>query len=145
MLTALDSTDFNLIWRLISSVTLLCMAIRFGRTLQSGCVPLIEQIARVSAVQLTADLVRYQKILTAIWCAYLVLSSLFVLISTPTLAVGGALIGLCSVLLFWGEHWLRPYFFTTEKFPSLMCQLRDTIQVFRRGTHAKSSLKSEGP
>jgi hypothetical protein len=119
------------------------MAIRFGRTLQSGCIPLIEQIARVSTPQLTADLVRYQRRLTAIWCAYLVLSALFVLISSPTVALRGVSVGLCSVVLFLSEHWLRSYFFSNEKFPSISCQLRDTVQVFRRRAPAKSTSQSK--
>lgn len=145
MLTAFDSAYLGLLWRLISSATLLWVAICFGRTLQSGCVPLIEQIARISTPQLTADLVRYQRRLTAIWCVYLVLSALFVLISSPTLALQGAAVGLCSVLLFLSEHWLRPYFFPLKKFPSIYCQLRDTIQVFTRGSPTESSSQSEGP
>lgn len=143
MLTVFDSAYFGLIWRFISSAILLWVAIRFGRTLQSGCVPLIEQIARVSAPQLSADLVRYQRRLTALWCVYLMLSALFVLISSSTLALRSGSVSLCSILLFLSEYWLRPCFFPLEKFPSLFCQLRDTIQVFRRSATPESTSQSE--
>ncbi len=145
MLTALNSAYFDLIWRFISSATLLWVAIRFGRTLRPGCIPLIEQIARVSTPRLTVALVRYQKRLTALWCVYLMLGALFVLVASLTLSLRGASVGLCSVLLFLSEYWLRPYFFPLEKFPSLLCQLKDTVQVFRRSAPAESNTQRVGP
>ena len=143
MLTALDSEYVDLIWRCISAAPLLWLAIRFGRTLQSGQVPMIEQIARVSTPHLAWGLVRYTRRLTTAWSIYLIVSMLAVLIPWSTQVLLGAAVGLCSILFFVVEHWLRPYFFPLEKFPSLVRQLRDTIQVFRQRAPIKPSARIE--
>ena len=142
MQTAFDFAYFGLIWRLISSAALFWVALRFGRTLQQGRVPLIEQIARVSTPYLTAELVRYQRRLTTVWCIYLIACAFYVLMSSPALGLQSVSVGLCSALLFLSEYWLRPYFFPLEKFPSIFSQLRDTFQVFRFG--ALTGASSQG-
>jgi hypothetical protein len=134
---------FGLIWWLISSAALFWVALRFGRTLLPGCVPLIEQIARISTPYLTAKLVRYQRRLTLVWCLYLMACAFYVLMSSPTLGLQSASVGLCSALLFLSEYWLRPYFFPLEKFPSIFSQLRDTFQVLRFSALTGASLQGK--
>ena len=118
-------------WRLLSLLMLGWLAFFFGRTLRPGQEPLITRIARVSEPALPAELVRYTRLLTAIWCGWFVLAALLSLLLAPSAGWLGALVWAGTVLLFVGEHWLRPHLFPAQQFPGLRQQLRDTLRVWR--------------
>jgi len=122
-----------IVWRAVSVVVPGWFAILFGRTLRAGQVPLIERIARVRASTLPSALCRYTRRLTAVWCAYFVIAALLPL--TASLPFGGisALVWSGTIVLFVGEHRLRPRIFPSQDFPSLMQQVRDTWSVLRFG------------
>ncbi|MGL6113196.1 MAG: hypothetical protein ACRC2B_24150 [Rubrivivax sp.] len=121
--------------RYLQPLVLLWLAFFFGRTLRAGSTPLIERVARRSNAMLPAPLGRYTRWLTAIWCGYFVLAAV---LSALLGASGGAELGrfgiavlFGSVLLFAGEHWVRPRIFPHEVFPGLLQQLRDTWSIWR--------------
>src|SRR5688572_6735921 len=103
----------------------------FGRTLLAGREPLITRIARVSDPGLAPALCRYTRRLTAVWCGYFVLAASTFLLWGEALAGGGLLVWAGTIVLFVGEHWLRPLLFPGERFPGLRQQLRDTLRVWR--------------
>lgn len=119
------------VWRALSVLMLGWLALFFGRTLAPGQVPLIERIARVSDPELKPELARYTRVLTAVWSAYFVLAALLALSGVAGWSVhAGACVGLGSVVLFIGEHWLRRLVFPAERFPGLAQQVRDTWSVW---------------
>lgn len=126
---ALEVVD---VWRVLPVLVLGWLAYFFGRTLFSGRVPLIERIARVGDPDLPPHLCRYTRQLTTLWCAYFLTAA--VLTSTVELPVGwaGILVWAGAVVLFVGEHWIRPRLFPGRSFPGLAQQLRDTLSVWRR-------------
>lgn len=126
---ALEIAD---IWRALPLVVLGWLAYFFGRTLLSGRVPLIERIARVRDPDLPPPLRRYTRHLTAVWCAYFLLAALLASTAGLPLWWTSALIWAGAVILFVGEHWLRPRLFPDRSFPNLAEQLRDTVNVWRR-------------
>ena len=121
--------------RYLSPFALLWLAFFFGRTLRPNRTPLIERIARRSNVSLSAPLCRYTRRLTAIWCGYFVAAALFSAIlgwsEVVTFSRLGQVVLVGSVLLFVGEHWLRPRVFPHEVFPGMLQQLRDTWSIWR--------------
>lgn len=128
----------------LSPLILLWLAFFFGRTLRPGTTPLIERIARRSSPILSAPLCRYARWLTAIWCGYFVgaaaLSAAFAWSGGVAFSHSGLLVLGGSVMLFVGEHWLRPRIFPHEAFPGLLQQLRDTWSIWRApdGAHRKT-------
>lgn len=124
--------DAALVWRGLSFLVLGWLAFFFGRTLRPGREALITAIARVGDPALPADLVRYTRRLTALWCAYFMLAALLPLIWDSAGPWLGLLVGAGSALLFVGEHRLRPHLFPGHRFPSLRQQLRDTVGVWRQ-------------
>lgn len=122
--------------RYLSPLILLWLAFFFGRTLRPGTTPLIERIARRSNAALSARLCRYTRGLTAIWCGYFVGAAALVAAvgwsGAATFSRMGVAVLAGSVLLFVGEHRLRPRFFPHETFPGLLQQLRDTWNIWRR-------------
>ena len=119
-------------WRAVSVLVLAWLAFFFGRTLRTDRVPMIERIARVSDPALTPGLCRYTRRLTAVWCAYFVIAALVVAIVQPPLAWTSTLIWIGALLLFVGEHGLRPHIFPGHRFPGVVQQLRDTLHVWRQ-------------
>ena len=107
------------------------LAFFFGRTLWPGQEPVITRIARVSDPALPAELLRYTRRLTAVWCAWFVLAGLLALAFGPSIVWLGALVWAGTTALFVGEHWLRPRLFPGQHFPGLRQQLRDTVRVWR--------------
>lgn len=124
--------DPAIIWHAVSPVMLGWLAFFFGRTLRPGREALITRIARASDPALPADLQRYTRRLTALWCAWFVLAAALCLAFGRTLAWLGPAAGAGSVLLFVGEHRLRPWLLPGHRFPGLRQQLRDTLGVWRR-------------
>ena len=125
---AIDA-DFAL--RAVTLVMLAWLAVFFGRTLLPGREPLITRIARVSDPALSPRLCVYTRRLTAVWSGYFVLAALFCLLADGAGARVGVLVWAGTVILFIGEHWLRPRFFPGERFPGLRQQLRDTLRIWR--------------
>lgn len=133
-----DTFTYAQVWsglRYLQPLVLLWLAFFFGRTLRPGVKPLIERIALRSNAKLPAPLRRYARWLTAIWCGYFVIAAV---LSALLGASGGAALGrigvavlVGSVLLFVGEHWVRPRIFPHEAFPGLLQQLRDTWGIWR--------------
>ena len=123
--------DVATVWRGVSVVMLGWLAIFFGRTLAPGQVPLIERVARVSDPDLKPPLQRYTRALTAIWSAYFLIAVLLALAGFGGWSFhDGAWVGLGSLVLFVGEHWLRRRIFPAEVFPCLAKQVRDTWSVW---------------
>ena len=123
--------DAALAWRAVTLLMLGWLAFFFGRTLRPGREPLITRIARVSDPGLAPPLCRYTRRLTAVWCGYFVLTALTMLAWGGSLPAAGLLVWIGTIVLFVGEHWLRPHLFPGERFPSLRQQLRDTLHVWR--------------
>lgn len=128
---ALDSLDAVISWRAVNVTVLVWLAIFFGRTLRTGQMPLIERIARTSDPELPPPLCRYTRRLTAFWSAYFIVSASLSIAARLPLGWTGAVIWLGSIVLFVGEHRLRPYLFPGQSFPGLVQQLRDTWYVWR--------------
>lgn len=120
-----------LAWRVVSLLALAWLAWFFGRTLRSGQEPLITRIARVSDPALPPALRRYTRRLTALWCGWFVLAALLSLGFGAAGGWAGLLVAAGSVLLFLGEHWLRPRLLPGHAFPGLRQQVLDTLQVWR--------------
>lgn len=122
------------VWRGFSVLVLAWLALFFGRTLAPGQMPLIERIARVSDPGLKPELARYTRTLTAVWSGYFVLAALLALLAllglVPWSIHAGAWVGLGSVALFVGEHWVRRRIFPADHFPGLAQQVRDTWSVW---------------
>jgi uncharacterized membrane protein len=116
------------VWQAASALMFTWLAIFFGRTLPAGRVPLIERIARVSEPHITRALQRYTRLLTAIWTFYFSLAALAALGDVARHV--GAWAGLGSLVLFVGEHRLRPHLFPGESFPGLVQQVRDTWTIW---------------
>jgi uncharacterized membrane protein len=123
--------DPAIVWRAVSLLVLCWLAFFFGRTLWPGREALITRIARVSDPALAPELVRYTRRLTALWSAWFVLAAVlgFWLAAPP--AWLGALVWAGTILLFVGEHQLRPRLFPGQRFPGLRQQLKDTLQAWR--------------
>jgi uncharacterized membrane protein len=117
-------------WRILSVAVLGWLAFFFGRTLRPPAAPLIERIARVSEPELAPPLQRYTRRLTALWSAYFVLAALLTMTARPASFSSGAWVWAGTVMLFVGEHWLRPRLFPGHRFPGLVQQLRDTWSVW---------------
>ena len=126
---ALEVVD---VWRALPVIVLGWLAYSFGRTLFSGRVPLIERIARAGEPDLPPQLCRYTRQLTTLWCGYFLLAALFSSAVELPLGWAGILVWAGAVVLFVGEHWLRPRLFPGRSFPGLAQQLRDTLRVWRR-------------
>ncbi len=120
------------LWRVVGVLVLGWLAFFFGRTLRPGQVPLIERIARASDPGLTPALCRYTRRLTGIWSGYFACAALLTLGADLPPGWRGSLIWSGAVVLFVGEHRLRPRLFPGRDFPSLAHQLRDTWSVWRR-------------
>jgi len=131
---SLESVDTTALWRAVPALVLVWLAIFFGRTLRAGRTPLIERIARVSTPELTQDLRRYTRRLTAVWCAYFVVAASLSAITTLPAVWTGALVWMSTGLLFVGEHRVRGHLFPGHGFPGLKQQLRDTWRVWHPGS-----------
>jgi uncharacterized membrane protein len=126
-----ETVDPTILWRALSALVLGWLAYFFGRTLRTGCVPLIERIARVRDPELPPALCRYTRRLTAVWTLYFVAAGLLSFgMQLPFLWAGG-LIWLGAISLFVGEHRLRPYLFPGRSFPNLIEQVQDTARIWR--------------
>lgn len=128
--------DEAALWRAASALMLGWLAIFFGRTLRAGQLPLIERIARVSDPAMSGELRRYTRRLTAVWCAYFAFAALLSVILGHSMVRTGVLVWAGTVVLFVGEHWLRPRLFPGRAFPGLLQQIRDTLSVWRSGQRA---------
>ena len=137
MLPAFDSIALSNIWRLITAFAMVWLAIKFGLTMRKGHIPLIEQIARVGKPNLSPSLCLYTGRLTFAWCVYFLLSVPFLFLGDISQLAKGFSIGLCSLAFFLGEHWVRPYIFPEEKFPSISQQIKDTWIVWRQNALIK--------
>lgn len=124
-------------WHIASVLVLLWLAWFFGRTLARGKVPLIEQIARVGEPQLQPFLVVYTRRLTCLWCAYFVVGALAAMILISSDFPVGIAVGLGSLLLFVGEHSIRPRLFPGQRFPGLAQQVRDTWAVWHAASRTR--------
>lgn len=126
--------------RLLAPLPLLWLAATFGRTLRAGHTPLIERIARRSTPELSPQLCRHTRRLTAAWCGYFLAAAALSAVDAWFGAIGTGRIGVAvlagSVLMFVGERWARPWLFPKQEFPGLIQQLRDTWGVFRPGAGA---------
>ena len=118
--------------RFLPACVLLWLAFRFGRTLCSNQIPLIQQIAKLRNPELSVELCRYTKVLTTIWFLYFVLAFIILLIVNPPQPLGGLVISLFSFVFFLGEYWFRPFLFPNDVFPSIRNQLTDTWFVWRQ-------------
>lgn len=125
--------DAASLWRAASVLMLGWLAFFFGRTLRRGRLPLIEMIAQVSDPAMSLPLRRYTRRLTALWCAYFILAALFSLALDHPLVRSGGAVWIGTVLLFVGEHRLRPYLFPGHAFPGLAQQFRDTLSIWGSG------------
>jgi uncharacterized membrane protein len=126
----LRSIDAVWLWHSASFCILSWLGIFFGRTLARGKVPLIEQIARVSEPDITPDLSRYTRRLTAVWCVYFFIGALSTVAFRSAPLPIGLCVGLGSGALFVVEHWVRHRIFPGRWFPGLAQQVRDTWKVW---------------
>ena len=117
--------------RVLPTVVLLWLAWFFGRTLRASETPLIERVARVAKPALSPALVRYTRLLTALWCAYFVVGAALNLAADPGFSRVGLGVAAISTLLFVVEHGLRRFFFPGECFPNPIEQVRDTVRIWR--------------
>lgn len=129
--------DAATLLRLLPLLVLAWLAFFFGRTLRPGQVPLIERIARRGDPQMTEALCRYTRRLTAVWVAYFLLAALVILMARAAPVATGAGIWLGTIVLFVGEHRLRPHLFPGRNFPGLLQQVRDTWAVWRPRNRAR--------
>ncbi|MES2481170.1 MAG: hypothetical protein V4609_04155 [Pseudomonadota bacterium] len=127
--------NLELAWRIGSFVMLGWLACFFGATLRPGRLALITRIACVSTPALPAALVRYTRWLTALWCAYFVCAAVLSVALKPLSPWFGALVWAGTVVLFVGEHRLRPCLFPGHVFPGLRQQLKDTVRIWRPLRH----------
>ena len=131
-MSLLASLDVAALWRIVSLIVLMWLAIFFGRTLRSGQTPLIERFARVSNPAMSPEFCCYTRRLTGIWCAYFICAAVASGAANYAAVSTGVLIWIGTALLFVGEHRLRPLFFPGQEFPGLMQQLRDTWHVWHK-------------
>jgi len=117
--------------RVLPTLVLLWLAWFFGRTLRAGGTPLIERVARVAKPALSPALVRYTRLLTALWCAYFVVAASLNLAADLGFSRVSLGVAAISTLLFIVEYGLRRLFFPGECFPNLIEQVRDTVRVWR--------------
>jgi uncharacterized membrane protein len=134
LVSFVEYLDAAHLWRAVSLLGLAWLAFFFGRTLRAGYTPLIEQFARVGTPDLSPALCIYMRRLTGIWCLYFVLAAVASLWSGKSVISTGALIWIGTIVLFVGEHRLRPKFFPGQKFPGLLQQGRDTWHVWHKKT-----------
>lgn len=120
------------LWRVVPLLALGWLAFTFGRTLRAGQTPLIERIARVRDPALAPALCRYTRRLTCLWTAYFVVAATVVAFSDVRWL--GAAVALGALVLFVGEHSVRPLLFPGKSFPNLAQQVVDTASVWRRGS-----------
>jgi uncharacterized membrane protein len=118
----------------VSLLGLAWLAFFFGRTLRVGQTPLIERFARASTPELTPALCVYMRWLTGVWCAYFVLAAVASWGTGQSLVSTGAFVWIGTIVLFVGEHRLRPKFFPGQEFPGLLQQVRDTWHVWQKRT-----------
>jgi uncharacterized membrane protein len=124
------------LWRVLSGLALLWLAVVFGRTLHHAQVPLIQRVASASDPALPPELCRYTRRLTAVWCGYFTSAAALTFIAAASSTAGyalewtGTLIWSGTIALFVGEHWLRPRLFPGRTFPGLWQQVRDTWSVW---------------
>ncbi len=131
-MSLLASLDVVAIWRVISLMVLAWLAMFFGRTLRPGQTPLIERFARVSNPAMSPEFCIYTRRLTAIWCAYFIFAAVVSGAANYAPASTGVFVWMGTILLFVGEHRLRPMFFPGQKFPGLLQQVRDTWHVWHK-------------
>lgn len=117
--------------RLLPTLVLLWLAWFFGRTLKAGEMPLIERVARVAKPALSPALVRYTRLLTALWCVYFVVAALLNLAADLGFSRVSLGVAATSAAFFVVEYGLRRLFFPGEYFPNLIEQVRDTVRVWR--------------
>jgi len=117
--------------RLLPTLVLLWLAWFFGRTLLAGEVPLIERVARVAKPALSPELVRYTRLLTALWCSYFVMAAAFNLGADLGFSRVSLGVAATSATFFVLEYRLRRMLFPGEYFPNLIEQVRDTVRVWR--------------
>ena len=117
--------------RVLPTLVLLWLAWFFGRTLRAGETPLIERVARVAKPALSPALVRYTRLLTALWSAYFVVAAALSLAANLGFSRVSVGVAATSTLLFVVEYGLRRLFFPGEYFPNLIEQVRDTVRVWR--------------
>ncbi len=129
-MSSLASLDMAALWRVISLVFLAWLALFFGRTLRQGQTPLIERFARVGNPNMTPEFCTYTRRLTCIWCIYFVFAAVLCAVADIAPFSAGLLVWLGTIVLFVGEHTLRPVFFPGQKFPGLVQQIRDTWRVW---------------
>ncbi len=118
------------LWRVVSLMALVWLAIFFGRTLRSDQTPLIERFARVSNPAMSPEFCTYTRRLTGIWCAYFICAAVASGLANYAPVSTGMFIWMGTVVLFVGEHRLRPIFFPGQTFPGLLQQIRDTWHVW---------------
>ena len=100
--------------------------------LRAGATPLIERIARHSNPMLPPALCRYTR--AAHRRLVRLLRRAAVAAWPRPISPGHGSVMLVwagTLLLFVGEHWLRPWLFPGESFPGLLQQVRDTWSVWR--------------
>lgn len=129
-MSLLASLDIAALWRVVSILVLAWLAFFFGRTLRHGQTPLIERFARVGNPAMTPELCGYTRRLTGVWCAYFVVAAIASGLANVTPFSTGLLVWFGTIVLFVGEHRLRPVFFPGQKFPGLLQQIRDTWHVW---------------
>lgn len=129
-MSLLASLNAAALWRVASLVALLWLAIFFGRTLRPGETPLIERFARVGNPAMTPEFCTYTRRLTGIWCAYFVCAAVASAAANDAPISTGVSIWIGTIVLFVGEHRLRPRFFPGQQFPGLLQQIRDTWHVW---------------
>lgn len=123
---------FDLCRRVVSSACMLWLAFRFGRSLLTSHIPLIEQIARVSTHSLSMRHQRYVRHLTWVWFIYFLVVSAVSAVGVAEFPWDGLTIAVCSVVFFVLEHQLRPYVLPGQRFPNLLVQLQHTWRVWRQ-------------
>jgi len=128
----IESLNAMRLGRAVPVAVLAWLAIFFGRTLRAGQVALIERIALVGDPELPPALCRYTRRLTAFWCAFFVVAALLSLAAQLPLGWTSTLVWSGAILLFVGEHRLRPQLFPGYEFPGLTQQLRHTWYVWRQ-------------
>ena len=129
-----ESLDAATVWRAVSLLVLAWLAFSFGRTLRVGQTPLIERFASVSNPELTPALCVYMRRLTGIWCVYFILAAVASWGAEQSLVSTGAFVWIGTIVLFVGEHRLRPKFFPGQEFPGLLQQVSDTWHVWHKRT-----------
>jgi uncharacterized membrane protein len=132
-----ESFPATVLWRMVSGLGLLWLAIFFARTLRTGQVPLIQRIARASDAALAPELCRYTRRLTAIWSAHFGAAAALILFAATRSSPGGtpfdwagSIVWSGTFVLFVGEHRLRRHLFPAKKFPGLWQQVQDTWSVW---------------